>query len=248
MKKILIAGESWVKHISHIKGFDIFTSCEYETGVTWLKEALEKGGYEVVHLPGHDVQDLFPGTPKELAKYAAVVLSDIGANSLQLAGRTFNRSEVFPDRTESIKTYVENGGGFCMIGGYLSFSGIDAKARYGQTAIGDILPVKVLDRDDRVEKPAGVVPAILKPGHPVMKGIKGAWPHFLGYNELVARSEGEVLASVGDHPFVAVREFGKGRTAAFASDAAPHWGPPEFVNWKHYGTFWTNMFNWLTKK
>lgn len=248
MKKILIAGESWIKHISHIKGFDIFTSCEYETGVAWLKEALEKGGYEVVHLPGHEVADAFPDTPDELAAYAAVVLSDIGANSLQLPARSFNKSLVSPDRTESIKTYVENGGGFCMIGGYMSFAGIDAKARYGQTVLNDILPVKILDRDDRVEKPAGAVPAVVKPDHPVMKGIGGAWPHFLGYNELVMRPEGDLLAKMGDHPFVAVRDFGKGRTAAFASDAAPHWGPPEFVNWQYYGTFWTNLFNWLTRQ
>lgn len=248
MKKILIAGESWIKHISHIKGFDIFTSCEYETGVTWLKEGLEKGGYEVVHLPGHEVPDSFPSTPEELSAYAAVVLSDIGANSLLLPGCSFNKSKVSPDRTESIKTYVENGGGFCMIGGYLSFAGVDAKARYGQTVLNDILPVKILDRDDRIEKPAGIVPTVVKGDHAVMQGIKGDWPHFLGYNELVMRPEGELIVKAGDHPFVAVREYGKGRTAAFASDAAPHWGPPEFVNWQYYGTFWTNLFNWLTKK
>ena len=246
MKKILIAGESWVKHISHIKGFDIFTSCEYETGVTWLKEALEKKGFSVVHLPGHDVAELFPFTPEELSSYAAVVLSDIGANSLLLSGQTFVKGKVVPDRCESIKTYVERGGGFCMIGGYLSFSGVDAKARYGQTAVGEILPVKILDRDDRVEKPAGITPRILKPDHPVFKGIAGDWPHFLGYNQLETRPEGEVLAVAGNDPFVAVRNFGKGRTAAFASDAAPHWGPAEFVNWKHYADFWGNLFGWLT--
>lgn len=248
MKKILIGGESWIKHISHIKGFDIFTSCEYETGVTWLREALEKSGWAVTHIPGHDVAEHFPNTPEELKAYDAVVLSDIGANSLLLPPRSFNKSIPSPDRTESIKTYVEQGGGFCMIGGYLSFAGIDAKARYGQTVLKDILPVKILDRDDRVEKPAGIVPSINNANHPVMRGIKGAWPHFLGYNELVMRPEGELLASAGSHPFVAVRDFGKGRTAAFASDAAPHWGPPEFVNWEYYGVFWTNLFNWLAKK
>ncbi|MDR0361518.1 MAG: glutamine amidotransferase [Planctomycetota bacterium] len=249
MKKILIGGESWIKHISHIKGFDIFTSCEFETGVTWLKEALEKRGFEVTHCPGHEVSENFPYTPEELSAYGAVVLSDIGANSLLLTNKGFVKGQVIPDRIESIKTYVENGGGFCMIGGYLSFSGIDAKARYSRTAINEILPVGILDRDDRIEKPAGIKPRTVKADHPVFRGIQGDWPHFLGYNQLEARPEGEMLATVGDnHPFVAVRSFGKGRTAAFASDAAPHWGPPEFVNWKHYGDFWGNLFDWLCAK
>ena len=126
-KKILIAGESWVKHISHIKGFDIFTSCEYETGVKWLKEALEAGGFEVTHMPGHEVVDKFPFTTAELGKYSAVVLSDIGANSLQLSGETFAKGRVTPDRCKVIADYVGEGGAMAMVGGYLSFSGIDAK-------------------------------------------------------------------------------------------------------------------------
>ena len=249
MKKILIGGESWIKHISHIKGVDIFTSCEYETGITWLREALEKKGFEIVHCPGHEVTDNFPYKPEEFAAYDAVVLSDVGSNSLLLPALSFSKGQAVPDRTESIKTYVHNGGAFCMVGGYLSFSGIDNKARYGRTAIADILPVTMFDRDDRVEKPAGITPKIVQADHPVFKGIQGGWPHFLGYNQLGMHPEGQLLAAIGDgDPFVAVRTCGKGRTAAFATDAAPHWGPPEFVNWKHYGDFWGNLFTWLCEK
>jgi len=42
-----------------------------------------------------------------------------------------------------------------------------------------------------------------------------------------------------------VREVGKGRTAMFASDAAPHWGPVEFLEWKNYPLFWSRFFGWL---
>ena len=243
-KRVLIAGESWVKHISHIKGFDIFTSCEYETGITWLKEALEKHGFEVVHLPGHEVADGFPFTAKELAAYGAVALSDIGANSLLLSGDTFNRSKVMPNRLEVVREYVEQGGGFAMIGGYLSFAGIDGKARYADTAVDEILPVKIMNFDDRVEKPEGITPVTTEEGHPMMQGI-GAWPHFLGYNRTTLRPEGRLLASAGKDPFVAVRLVGKGRTAAFASDCAPHWGPQEFVEWANYPLFWSRFFGWL---
>ncbi len=40
-----------------------------------------------------------------------------------------------------------------MIGGYLSFMGIEAKANYKNTVLADVLPVTMLDGDDRVEKP-----------------------------------------------------------------------------------------------
>lgn len=247
MKKILIAGESWVKHISHIKGFDIFTSCEYETGVTWLRDALEAKGFVVVHMPGHEVADFFPFTPEDLGKYAAVVLSDIGANTLLLSGKVFAGGERTPNRCQSIKQYVANGGGFCMIGGYLSFAGIDGKARYAETAINDILPVEIMVRDDRVERPDGVIPKVVDPSHPVLAGLPLEWPHFLGYNRLLARPEGKIVVTIDGDPFIAVRDYGGGRTAAFASDAAPHWGPKEFVTWKHYPDFWGNLFTWLTE-
>ncbi len=38
-----------------------------------------------------------------------------------------------------------------MIGGYLSFMGIEAKANYKNTVLADVLPVTMLDGDDRVE-------------------------------------------------------------------------------------------------
>ena len=53
MKKILLAGESWMSYTTHVKGADAFYTSVYETGEKWLKAALEKGGYEVDFLPNH---------------------------------------------------------------------------------------------------------------------------------------------------------------------------------------------------
>ncbi|MDD3516418.1 MAG: glutamine amidotransferase, partial [Synergistaceae bacterium] len=55
-----------------------------------------------------------------------------------------------------------------------------------------------------------------------------------------------VAATVNGDPFIALRRVEKGRTAAFSSDCAPHWGPPEFLNWSGYGRFWNNLVAWLT--
>ena len=247
MKKVLIAGESWMKHTVHVKGFDTFNTCEYEEGVAWLREALEVGGYNVVFLPNHLAPEEFPSSLEALETYDAVLLSDIGSNTLLLAPGTFNRSQRTPNRCDLLRDYVYRGGSLCMVGGYMSFSGIDAKARFGQTSLGEVLPVACLDRDDRVELPQGFLPEITDPEHPVFRGIDEPWPFFLGYNATLPLKEGTVVASLNGDPFVALRECRKGRTAAFTSDCAPHWGPPEFVNWKHYNTFWKNLLDWMTK-
>lgn len=44
-----------------------------------------------------------------------------------------------------------------------------------------------------------------------------------------------------------VGEYGRGRTAAFASDLAPHWAPREFLDWPHYAGMWTSMLSWAAQ-
>ena len=101
----------------------------------------------------------FPGSAGELAAYGAVILSDIGANSLLLAPQTFERSQPAPDRLAAVEQYTGRGGGLLMIGGYLSFAGIEGKARYHGTPVELALPVLISATDDRVERPQGVPPA-----------------------------------------------------------------------------------------
>ena len=96
-----------------------------------------------------------PFTGQEYAAYDAVILSDIGSNTLLLPSATFGRSEKRPNRCQAIRDYVLDGGALVMIGGYMSFTGIDAKARYGSTALADVLPVVCLEMDDRREHSEG---------------------------------------------------------------------------------------------
>ena len=106
MKKVLLAGESWVSYTTHVKGFDSFYTSVYETGEKWLVEALEKGGYEVTFLPNHEAIEKFPFAIEELKAYDCVILSDIGANTLLLPSATFTRSEKRPNRANLIRDYV----------------------------------------------------------------------------------------------------------------------------------------------
>lgn len=243
--RILIAGESWMSHTIHVKGFDSFTTSEYAEGASWLIAALEKGGATVDFLPNHEAARKFPTSMDVLRRYGVVILSDIGSNTLLLHPDTFSKSVPMADRCGLLAEYVRQGGGLIMVGGYMSFSGIDGKARYGQTALREVLPVEMVAGDDRVERPQGVIPEIVEPGHSIFAGIDSAWPRFLGYNRLLPREGSQVLARIGEDIFLAVGTFGQGRSAAFASDCGPHWGPPEFVGWEHYARFWQNLVKWL---
>jgi uncharacterized membrane protein len=49
-------------------------------------------------------------------------------------------------------------------------------------------------------------------------------------------------------PLVALGSYGKGKSAVFTSDCAPHWAPPEFVEWEHYDGMWQGLLNYLTQR
>lgn len=243
-RKVLIAGESWTVHSIHQKGFDSFTTTEYSEGVHWLRSALQDGGWDVDYQPAHVAARDFPADAAALSSYDSVILSDIGANTLLLHPDTFAKSAVLPNRLHAIRDYVAGGGGFVMVGGYLTFQGIDAKAQYAGTAIEDTLPVTLQVTDDRVECPQGVTPAVSNPDHPVVAGLGASWPQLLGYNRLQVKPGAQLVARVGDDPLIAAWGFGEGRNVAFASDCGPHWAPDPFVNWSGYGRLWQQIVAW----
>jgi len=242
--RVLIAGESWTVHSIHQKGFDSFTTTEYAEGVGWLRAALEAGGWEVTYQPAHVAAQHFPATADELAAFDCVILSDIGTNTLLLNPDTFFRFKSLPNRLEAIRDYVAGGGGLVMVGGYMTFQGIDAKARYHGSPVEAALPVLISPHDDRVEAPQGARPVVALKDHPIVADIRGRWPALLGYNRLTARPEAEVVATAGGDPLIVAGSFGKGRSVAFASDCGPHWAPPDFVGWKGYAPLWRQIAGW----
>lgn len=245
--KVLLAGESWMSFTTHVKGFDSFVTSVYETGEQYLKEALEKGGYEFCFLPNHLASEQFPFTMEELKDYDLVILSDIGANTLLLPAKTFSESRIMPNRCNLLRDYVLSGGALLMVGGYMTFSGIDGKGKWGDTAVQEVLPVKVLPTDDRMEHCEGVRPVTEK-SHPVLEGLGEEWPRILGYNKTEAKPEACVVATVCGDPFIALGEYGEGRSAAITTDCAPHWAPPEFCQWEGYNRLFQNLAGWLIRK
>ena len=245
--RVLFAGESWMTRSVHTKGFDSFDMSSYHEGGTEMIAALRAGGVDVTYQLAHVAMEKFPFSGEELDAFDVVVLSDIGANSFLLPDRVAIRSESWPNRLQLIRDFVEGGGGVLMIGGYLTFQGIQAKGNYKGSPVEDVLPVEFFPYDDRCERPQGVAPIIVKADHSVLEGLSN-WPQFLGYNRATPRSDAVVLARFDDDPFIAVRDAGQGRSAIFSSDCGPHWGPPPFLTWNGYARLWINLVGWLAAK
>lgn len=246
-KKVLLAGESWSSTLMEVKGFNSFLSSKYETGLGWIDKAIEKAGYELVYIPNHEAAEKFPFTMEELLQYACVILSDIGADTLQVPPQTFNASVKMPNRCNLLKEYVLQGGGLLMVGGYMTFSGIGGQGKWYHTAVQDVLPVQLYPYDDRMEHCEGVFPVTKNPKHPVVKDIENEWPNVLGYNKSVLKPEAELVVEICGDPFIAFADYGKGRSGIFATDCAPHWAPPEFCNWKCYDVLFKNMIDYLVQ-
>jgi len=246
MKKALLLGESWTTHMIHQKGFDSFTTTEYVEGGQEFVAALRSGGWDVTHIPAHAIESSFPADIEGLREYNLVVISDVGANTFLLSRAVFGRSLSEPNRLGLIREYVLSGGGLLMVGGYLSFSGVDAKAGYANSPISDLLPVRVLEVDDRAEHPEGARVTVLDAGHPALGSVGDSWPDLLGFNRTIPKAGAQVIAEVNGHPLVAVASAGEGRAGVFTSDMSPHWAPPRFMEWTGYAPLWRALATWVS--
>ena len=250
-KKVLLAGESWVSAATHYKGFDQFGTVTFHLGAEPLVEALKDSPFELTYMPAHDCAAKFPLTLEGLQAYDAIILSDLGANTLLLHPEVWLHGRPVANRLKLVERYVQDGGGLAMIGGYFSFQGINGAARWHKTPVESVLPVTCLPVDDRIEVPEGFSAVLKEPKHPILDGLTGEpWPLLLGLNEVVLKPEAQLLAELptdqGGHPLLATASFGKGRSLAWMSDIGPHWLPTPFVEWPGYAKLWRQSLAWLT--
>lgn len=145
-----------------------------------------------------------------------------------------------PGQVEMVARRVEGGLGLLMIGGWESYTGVGGD--YGKTALREVLPVGMLEEDDRVNC---AQPCLMemKCAHPVIQDLPfdQVTPSIGGYNRVTLKPEGrEILVArririsrngsgfafsplESADPLLVTRTFGKGRVTAFMSDVAPHW-------------------------
>lgn len=221
-----------------------------------LTEALEPLA-DVTPLANWELYRLEPGKLEDYLKESiCLIISDVEARCFHLYPGFFNRATresytvTYPDRLNVIRDWIRDGGGMMMLGGWLSFTGVQSKAGWGRSSMAPVLPVECLSTEDLVESSEGFTAEVLMPDHPVVKGLPWhAFPPIFGYNEVKEKPEGQVLVRVKEtgHPLVVVGEFGKGRVMTYMSDPAPHWGI-NFELWEGYDAFWQQSLNWVTKK
>lgn len=233
-----------------VKGTEIFNYG------TWLKEAIESTGeHQVTSVPSWDFYMLRPGEYEAiLATHDAVIVSDVEARNFQLAPAFFKREQfgqkvlTFPDRIRLTVDAVRNGLGIMFLGGWQSFTGDHGMGGWGRCRLRELLPVTCLDYEDLVESTEGYTADVLRPDHAILQGIDfSSLPPILGYNQVRVKPGAEVIAQWQGttDPLLAVAHVGQGRSVAYTSDPAPHWGC-NFVFWEHYNRFWLNITEWLT--
>lgn len=163
-----------------------------------------------------------------------------------------------------LRDYVKNGGALAMLGGEQSFG----EARYGQTALSEILPVEALDG-------LGIASEVSRPRltsegrrHPVTSLTAGAGANEAAWSALpplpdvnrtraltasaarVLLESPTVLVEGRPAPVVAVREVGSGRTLAVTTDSSWFWGfvaAEEGGSNRAYQRFWNNALRWLVR-
>lgn len=174
-------------------------------------------------------------------------LSDLGSHRRLFILSDYPAAMISHEMQNQIVTQVrEEGAGLLMIGGWESFQG--SGGDWHNSPIAQALPVDVDSEDDRVNHgQVALISRVLS--HPIVDSLP--WdthpPCIAGYNRLEPTAGGEVILQttrlaprcVADGfqfdvqetaPMLLVRRFVKGRTAALATDVAPHW-VGSFVDW-----------------
>jgi uncharacterized membrane protein len=249
MVNVLYVGDSETVINRYAVGADVFEQSYFNDNGRYLREALaDVDSISITHIIPANVPAEFPETDEALAEYGVVIFSDVGYNSMMFYPGLTPPYE-YPlgrDRCRQVGDFVDNGGGFIMVGGYLSFAGFNGIARWHGTAIEDLLPVTISPYDDRVEVVEGFKFEIAEPNHPIVAGLdlESASFTLCGYNRVRLKPGAHLIACFGEDPMIATGHFGFGRTAIFASDFAPHWAG-DFVRWPGYSQFWTRFLRWL---
>ena len=199
--KVLYVGDTQVNVQTPIKGIDSWTFAYYSDSARYLRNALRAADDIILdHIPSMNCIADMPSTVEEMKQYDAILVSDVGYNNIVFQPGNVQPFKVpmGPDRVKALCEYVNQGGGFMMIGGWLSFSGMQGKGMYGGTKVEELLPVTCMPRgaDDRMEITEGYAMQLDDPNHPIVKDIDWSVPYMLmGYNKVYLREDapGRVL-------------------------------------------------------
>lgn len=247
--RVLLIGESWMIHTVETKGFDQFSVDSYNTGIEYIEKVLTGEEFSFTHMPCHRISYDFPTSAQALREaYEVVIISDVGSNTFLLPVETFFQCECSVNKLQILRDFVLGGGGVCMAGGYMTFAGIEGKAKYHNSILETVMPVEFSGYDDRQEHPEGLCVNLDPTSHPIFNGVPPRIQGILGYNKAKEKEGCKVLARIEGDPLLTLGKFGQGRTIAYATDIAPHWSSSEFCESPAYAALWKNMVRWLAKE
>ncbi|MGF1511406.1 MAG: glutamine amidotransferase [Myxococcota bacterium] len=208
---------------------------------------VQKASQDELALIPFPVNDLFT---TELDSFDVVIYQNFSYRPYRMAHYLRN-----------VRRYVLEGGSFLMIGGDQSFE----PGYYSGTPIADILPVRlggVLPWDPNPFRPrlseegrrhpitriggAGLPPDVSYGRLPELQGMNGSIGLMPGAQALL-----EHPALPGNPPVVAIRQVGKGRSMAVATDSSWFWrfvavGEDGTVG-REYDRFWNQSLRWLIR-
>lgn len=194
-----------------------------DSAAAYLAGLMHRWGWSFDYLPsGQQATADLLDEPRSL-----FVLSDYPADRLE------------PSLQERLIGQVAEGAGLVMFGGWESYHGCGGD--WDQTPVGDALPVEIDGGDDRVNCDH---PVLLRQvaDHPAVSGLpwQSRPPFIGGLNRFRAKLDSTVVLQAqhfrvverdghfafeptNRDPMLVLGHHGQGRTAALATDVAPHW-------------------------
>src|SRR5688572_44784 len=196
---------------------------------------------------GKELLQGFPATVEELFRYQAIVLG------------TVELGYFTPTQQELIKQFVDRrGGGLLFLGGRASLS----DGGYTHSALTDLVPVMLPDKKGTFHRepakaelaPAGMDSLITRLAEDPGKNAE-IWkkmPLLADYQETGGLKAGAVVlleSNVANKrmPLLAIQNYGRGRTAVFATGGSWRWQMSAPLEDKTHEMFWQQLLRWLVQ-
>lgn len=193
-----------------------------------------------------ELEQGFPATVDDLFRFEGIVIGGVEANYFT------------PTQLELLKQFVDRrGGGVLWLGGRNGLG----DGGWGESPVADLLPVNLPDRKDTFHRDpatveltaAGRESLLCRLDDDAARNLE-RWkklPYLQNYQQSGSPKAGAVVlaeltpTSRGRHPLLVTQNYGRGRTAVFASSGSWRWQMSQPVEDMTHEMFWQQMLRWL---
>jgi uncharacterized membrane protein len=193
-----------------------------------------------------DLQEGFPSRVEELFGFDGIIIGSVEANYFT------------PAQQELLKQFVDRrGGGLLFLGGRSALG----EGGYATSPLADLLPVTLGSKRGTFHRePAGVELTPAGRDNLIARIMDNPqqnadrWkklPQLADYQETGSPKPGALVfaealpSSRGRHPLLVAQNYGRGRTAIFATGGSWRWQMQQPLEDQSHETFWQQMLRWL---